>query len=56
MRFKKIGTDENGRIHGEFRATGLRPRFVEEFAEVGIIIPTSIFEPGRPLQTGGGRS
>ncbi|NRP69606.1 putative conjugal transfer protein [Ensifer psoraleae] len=52
MRFKKIGTDENGRIHGEFRATGLRPRFVEEFAELGIIIPPAIFEPGKPLQTG----
>ncbi len=53
MRFKKTGTDENGRILGEFRASGLRPRFVEEFAEVGIIVPQSIFEPGKPLQTGG---
>ena len=23
MKFKKIGTDEGGRIHGEFRATGI---------------------------------
>ncbi|ASY64405.1 Type II/IV secretion system ATP hydrolase TadA/VirB11/CpaF, TadA subfamily [Sinorhizobium sojae CCBAU 05684] len=53
MRFKKTGTDENGRIVGEFRASGLRPRFVEEFAEVGIVVPQSIFEPGKPLQTGG---
>ncbi|QFI67786.1 CpaF family protein [Sinorhizobium alkalisoli] len=53
MRFKKTGTDENGRILGEFRASGLRPRFVEDFAEVGIIVPQSIFEPGKPLQTGG---
>jgi len=56
MRFKKTGTDENGRIIGEFRATGLRPRFVEEFAEVGVIVPQSIFEPGRPLQTGARKS
>ncbi len=52
MRFKKTGSDEKGRIQGEFRATGLRPRFVEEFAELGIIIPAAIFEPGKPLQTG----
>lgn len=52
MKFKKIGTDEGGRIHGEFRATGIRPRFVEEFAELGIDIPLTIFDPGKPLQTG----
>ncbi|WOS65174.1 CpaF family protein [Sinorhizobium fredii] len=55
MRFKKTGTDENGRIRGEFRATGLRPRFIEEFAEVGVIISPAIFEPGRPLHTGPGK-
>jgi len=52
MKFKKLGTDEDGRIHGEFRATGIRPRFVEEFAELGIEIPVTIFDPGKPLQTG----
>ncbi|MBP2486683.1 CpaF family protein [Rhizobium leguminosarum] len=52
MKFKKIGSDEGGRIHGEFRATGIRPRFVEEFAELGIEIPLTIFDPGKPLQTG----
>ncbi|PDT49034.1 MULTISPECIES: CpaF family protein [Sinorhizobium] len=55
MRFKKTGTDENGRIQGEFRATGLRPRFIEEFAEVGVIISPAIFEPGKPLHTGPGK-
>ncbi|UTY46600.1 CpaF family protein [Sinorhizobium fredii] len=55
MRFKKTGTDEKGRIQGEFRATGLRPRFIEEFAEVGVIISSAIFEPGKPLHTGPGK-
>ncbi|APG85556.1 CpaF pilus assembly protein, ATPase CpaF [Sinorhizobium americanum CCGM7] len=55
MRFKKTGTDENGRIQGEFRATGLRPRFIEEFAEVGVIISPTIFEPGKPLHTRPGK-
>ncbi len=52
MKFKKTGTDDHGRIHGEFRATGIRPRFIEEFAELGIEIPAMIFDPGKPLQTG----
>ncbi|MCV9961696.1 CpaF family protein [Pararhizobium sp. BT-229] len=56
MKFKKIRTDEEGRIHGEFRATGLRPRFIEEFAEIGIVVPAAIFDPGTPLQTGPARS
>lgn len=52
MKFKKTGTGDDGRVRGEFRATGLRPRFVEEFAELGIIVPAAIFDPGTPLQTG----
>lgn len=52
MKFKKTGTDDDGRIRGEFRATGLRPRFIEEFAEIGIVVPAAIFDPGTPLQTG----
>ncbi len=56
MKFKKIRTDEEGRIHGEFRATGLRPRFIEEFAEIGIVVPAAIFDPGMPLQTGPAKS
>ncbi len=52
MKFKKTRTDDEGRIHGEFRATGIRPRFIEEFAEIGIAIPAGIFDPGKPLQTG----
>ncbi|WP_425536830.1 CpaF family protein [Ensifer adhaerens] len=52
MRFRRIATNESGRIHGEFRATGLRPRFVEEFAELGITIPSAIFDPGKPLHAG----
>ncbi|MCW0000969.1 CpaF family protein [Pararhizobium sp. YC-54] len=56
MKFKKTGTDDDGRIRGEFRATGLRPRFIEEFAEIGIVVPAAIFDPGTPLQTGPVRS
>ncbi|KOF15534.1 type II secretion system protein E [Ensifer adhaerens] len=52
MRFKRTGTEDDGRIRGEFRATGLRPRFIEEFADLGIAVSPLIFDPGKPLQTG----
>lgn len=52
MRFKRTGTEDDGRIRGEFRATGLRPRFIEEFADLGIAVSPQIFDPGKPLQTG----
>ena len=55
MKFKKLATDENGRITGEFRATGIRPRFIGEFTELGINLASEIFDPGKPLQTGGAR-
>jgi pilus assembly protein CpaF len=56
MKFKKTGTDDDGRIRGEFYATGLRPRFIEEFAEIGIVVPAALFNPGTPLQAGPARS
>jgi pilus assembly protein CpaF len=36
FRFEQTGTDEHGRIQGEFRATGVRPRALERIARYGI--------------------
>ena len=52
MKFKKTRTDDNGRIHGEFRATGLRPRFIEEFAESASLFPQRSSIPGPPCKLG----
>jgi pilus assembly protein CpaF len=41
------GTDAHGKVLGELRPTGLRPMFLEELRERGIVIPPSQFGTGR---------
>jgi len=48
-RFVKEATDEKGQVQGSFRATGVRPSFLTELKHFGIQLPSSHFEPGRPL-------
>ncbi len=48
-RFVKTGLTEEGQILGEFRATGVRPRFTDELESMGMRIPTSAFDPSQPL-------
>jgi pilus assembly protein CpaF len=38
---------ENGRVVGELRPTGLRPKFMERIETSGIHLPPSIFGLGR---------
>ena len=47
-RFVKEHTDEHG-IHGSFRATGIRPTFLQDLKAYGIEIPVSHFEGSQPL-------
>jgi pilus assembly protein CpaF len=47
--FVKESTDENGTIHGAFRATGIRPNFLAELKAYGINIPSGHFDPTEPL-------
>jgi len=47
-RFVKEHTDEHG-IHGSFRATGVRPSFLQDLKAYGIEIPTGNFESAQPL-------
>jgi pilus assembly protein CpaF len=42
--FEKIREEEDGRVRGRFRATGLRPKCSERFAASGINLPTQMFE------------
>jgi len=41
--FHQQGVDENGRIVGVMRPTGIRPRFTERFREAGIFLKPDIF-------------
>ena len=47
-RFVKESADERG-IHGSFRATGVRPAFLEDLKAYGVVIPGSQFETSQPL-------
>ena len=49
FRFKRLSTSPDGIIHGEFRATGIRPKFFEIFESMGIQMSPDIFSPDRPL-------
>jgi pilus assembly protein CpaF len=43
FRFEQSGMDEDGKVVGQFKATGIRPRFVEKFEQHGIRLPNDIF-------------
>lgn len=42
--FKQSGMDKDGRIIGEFQATGYIPSFIEEIKMRGILLPEDIFK------------
>jgi len=48
-RFVRLGTDPNGKVIGESRATGIRPRLADGLKTLGIEIPHDAFDPSRPL-------
>ena len=42
--FDRRGPDESGKVHGVFRATGIRPQFAERLASAGCRLRPSLFE------------
>ena len=47
--FNRTRTDPDGTVHGEFRATGLRPKCLDEMIRKGIPYDTANFDPQRVL-------
>jgi pilus assembly protein CpaF len=45
--FQQTGLDEERKVHGIFKATGVRPKFVERFKALGIKCDPDIFDPER---------
>jgi len=43
FRFEQTGVDNEGRVRGAFRSTGIRPRFSEKFEALGIALAPNIF-------------
>jgi pilus assembly protein CpaF len=42
--FEKKGILSNGRVTGQFRATGIRPKFYEKLRTSGFVLPGSLFQ------------
>jgi pilus assembly protein CpaF len=42
--FEKEGVSSDGRVLGAFKATGIRPKFVEKLLASGISVPGGYFE------------
>ena len=45
--FEQTGIDAKGSVKGRFKATGIRPRFVEKLKARGIIVPLDMFDPSK---------
>jgi pilus assembly protein CpaF len=42
--YRQQGIDANGRAHGHFEATGIRPRFMDKLAAAGMRLPLEMFQ------------
>jgi len=45
--FKRVGVEDDGTIIGEFKATGIRPSYLDELETMGIYLPADIFDPAK---------
>ncbi len=45
--YEKKGLDENGKVLGRFRATGIRPKFADRLELAGIRLPENLFSSER---------
>jgi pilus assembly protein CpaF len=43
--FQQTGLDENRKVKGRFKATGVRPKFAERLTAKGVLLPTELFDP-----------
>ena len=47
FKFEQTSVDQNGKVKGRFRATGIRPKFAEKFQAMGIQIPNELFDAAK---------
>ncbi len=45
-RYLRTGTGPRGEVQGQFRPTGIRPRFSERLEQYGFKLPPNVFDPG----------
>ncbi len=49
FKYVRTGTDNDGTVHGHHQATGVRPKFLSQLAATGFTVPTTYFDPSKPL-------
>jgi pilus assembly protein CpaF len=49
FKYVRTGTAPDNSVIGHFQATGVRPRFLNDLAAMGIKIPGTYFDPSQPL-------
>jgi pilus assembly protein CpaF len=47
--FVRTGVDAQGVVHGNLRATGIRPKFLEHLRLAGFDFDMEMFDPGKVL-------
>jgi len=52
--FDRTGVAEDGAVLGEFRPTGIRPRFAERLKRYGIPLPHAMFSQSTGAREAGG--
>jgi pilus assembly protein CpaF len=52
--FERTGVDEDGKVTGEHRPTGIRPAFADRLKSYGIHLPAGMFSDSRLSTAGGG--
>jgi pilus assembly protein CpaF len=45
--FEQTGVDEHGAVRGRFRSAGVRPKFAERLAAMGVTLDGGLFDAGR---------
>jgi pilus assembly protein CpaF len=45
--FNQTGVDANGAVRGQFRASGIRPKFMDRIRAYGVKINESLFDPAK---------
>ena len=45
--FEQTGIGPDGKVRGHFRATGIRPKFMERLRVRGVTVPDNLFDPER---------
>ncbi|HEU4809783.1 MAG TPA: CpaF family protein [Sphingomicrobium sp.] len=50
FRYRQTGIAADGQVNGKFEATGIRPRFIDQFVTHGINLPASLFRPDAQIE------